>query len=155
VKSCRIHPAIGIARVGDHPTEFFIGPETPGLYTPPPTYKSGTPPAIKRQGARFRIFAYGAAGKVLGELTAADATITWKVHLVNAKAEWDTFDGRSGETLPLNQRRPNKQRNVGVKTGWESLIIDGGTQTAGPNQTARFSGGTVHFSASGVVFVTC
>jgi len=66
VKSCRIHPAIGIARVGDHPTEFFIGPETPGLYTPPPTYKSGTPPAIKRQGARFRIFAYGAAGKVLG-----------------------------------------------------------------------------------------
>ena len=46
VKSCKIHPAIGIARVGDHPTEFFIGPETPGLYTPPPTYKSGTPPAI-------------------------------------------------------------------------------------------------------------
>ena len=140
VKSCKIHPAIGIARVGDHPTEFFIGPETPGVFTPPPTYKSGTPPAIKRQAARFRIFAYDAAGKPLGELSAADATITWKVHLVNAKAEWDKFDGRAGETLPLNQRRPNQQRNKSVKTGRESLIIDGGIQTAGPNQTARFAG---------------
>jgi hypothetical protein len=140
VKSCKIHPAIGIARVGDHPTEFFIGPETPGLYTPPPTYKSGTPPAIKRQGARFRIFAYDAANKPLGELSSADATITWKVHLVNAKAEWDTFEGREGETLPLDQRRPGHQRNKSVKTGRESLIIDGGIQTAGPNQTARFAG---------------
>jgi len=140
VKSCRIHPAIGIARVGNHPTEFFVGPETPGLFTPPATYKSGTPPAIKRQGARFRIFAYDAKDKLLGELTAAEATITWKVHLVNAKAEWDTFGGRDGETLPLDQRRPGEQRNQSVTTGRESLIIDGGVQTAGPNQTARFAG---------------
>jgi len=28
VAKCKIHPAIGIARVGNHPTEFFIGPET-------------------------------------------------------------------------------------------------------------------------------
>ena len=140
IASCRIHPAIGIARVGDHPTEFFIGPETPGNYTPPPSYKEGTLPAIKRQGARFRIFAYNAAGTPLGELSPAQATITWKVHLVNAKAEWDRFAGRKGETLPLNQRRPNEQRNKSVKTGRESLIIDGGVHTAGPNQTARFTG---------------
>jgi hypothetical protein len=26
----KIHPAIGIARVGNHPTAFFIGPESTG-----------------------------------------------------------------------------------------------------------------------------
>ena len=140
IASCKIHPAIGIARVGNHPTEFFIGPETPGRYDPPSSYKSGTPPAIKRQGARFRVFAYDAAGVPLGELSPAEAAITWKVHLVNAKAEWDLFDGRSGELLPLNGRRPNVQRNSGVVTGRESLIIDGGVRTVGPNQAARFSG---------------
>jgi len=56
---------------------------------------------IKRQAARFRIFAYDASGAVLGELSPAEAAITWKVHLVNAKAEWDKFDGRKGEKLPL------------------------------------------------------
>ena len=30
----RIHPAIGIARVGDSPDDYFIGPEAPGI---PPT----------------------------------------------------------------------------------------------------------------------
>ena len=26
----RIHPGIGVARVGDSPDDFFIGPEAPG-----------------------------------------------------------------------------------------------------------------------------
>jgi hypothetical protein len=29
IKTIKIHPAIGIARVGDSPTEFFIGPGAP------------------------------------------------------------------------------------------------------------------------------
>ena len=33
----KIHPAIGIARVGNgHPDQFFIGPEIPGLPTSAP-----------------------------------------------------------------------------------------------------------------------
>src|SRR3954471_4473542 len=63
----RIHPAIGIARVGDSPDDFFVGPEAPGIS--PELQKPGAPSArpgkykdqqhrIKRQGARFRIYAY-------------------------------------------------------------------------------------------------
>ena len=39
VAKCKIHPAIGIARIGNHPTEFFIGPETPDRYDPPSAFK--------------------------------------------------------------------------------------------------------------------
>lgn len=56
-----IHPAIGVARVGDSPEEFFIGPEVPD---PPPVMlgESRDPAgALKRQAARFRV----------------SATITW------------------------------------------------------------------------------
>src|SRR5262245_5121506 len=69
---CKIHPAIGIARVGNSPDEFFIGPEIPGGFDPPSGgYKDagdlnkGIPPRIKRQAARFRIFAYNTAGQVV------------------------------------------------------------------------------------------
>jgi hypothetical protein len=27
---CKIYPGVGIARIGNSPDEFFIGPETPG-----------------------------------------------------------------------------------------------------------------------------
>ena len=30
IVACAIHPAIGIARVGNSPDECFLGPETPG-----------------------------------------------------------------------------------------------------------------------------
>jgi hypothetical protein len=30
IDHCRIHPGIGIARLGNSPTEFFIGPEASG-----------------------------------------------------------------------------------------------------------------------------
>ena len=63
----RIHPAIGIARVGDSVDDYFIGPEAPGvlpiLNKPdasslrPGKYKDPQQ-RIKRQGARFRIYAY-------------------------------------------------------------------------------------------------
>ena len=29
-KIYKIHPAIGVARVGNHESAFFVGPETPG-----------------------------------------------------------------------------------------------------------------------------
>lgn len=59
----KIYPSIGIARVGNSASEFFVGPEIPGhpgieidgagVETPVKQYKARTD-QIKRQGARFR-----------------------------------------------------------------------------------------------------
>jgi hypothetical protein len=101
VKVYKIHPAIGVARVGNSPNAFFIGPETPdapgveiaadGSETPIQNYKANG--AIKRQGARFRVYEYDrdANGKLTlnKEITADLAKIEWKVDLVNRKAALD------------------------------------------------------------------
>src|SRR5579883_3145490 len=98
----KIHPAVGIARVGDSPDAFFVGPEKPGApgreigtagtETSITQYKSGG--KIKRQGARFRVYEYDKDAttgqlKLVRELKPTDATIEWKVDLVNRKAALD------------------------------------------------------------------
>ena len=85
ITGVRIHPALGVARVGNSPTDFFIGPERPWDRTPPPGgYKDGQC-RVKRQAARFRLFADHDDGTTT-ELTAADGPISWTVHLANRKA---------------------------------------------------------------------
>jgi hypothetical protein len=120
-KVFKIHPAVGIARVGDHPDAFFVGPEL--AYSPEldgasalqgvspvdldanvkdipfTTYKKDG--HIRRQGARFRIFSYeqGAGGALTDprEITAApNVEITWTVELCNRKAAWDHRIGMPG-----------------------------------------------------------
>ncbi|MGW7452441.1 LodA/GoxA family CTQ-dependent oxidase [Streptomyces sp. NPDC054787] len=86
-----IHPAIGVARVGDSADEFFLGPETedePPL--PTGSYKDATG-ALKRQAARFRVYGYNAAGQPVAELTTANADISWTVHVANKKGAWYQF----------------------------------------------------------------
>ena len=78
---CAIHPAVGVARVGDSPDEYFLGPEQPGAEETPASYKDQAG-RVKRQAVRFRIFAYDESDTVIGELTADDAEIAWTVHLV-------------------------------------------------------------------------
>src|SRR5262245_11882874 len=146
---CKIHPAIGIARVGNSPSDYFIGPEIPDRESAPVGgFKDrgdpalGIPPQVKRQGARFRIFAYDDKDKLIGEMTGEHAEIVWTVHLVNSKAEGDRFTGVVGEELPIGQRRPRqfwRNRNIDDRA---SLIIDPGARTLrGPNQSAEFDGG--------------
>jgi len=102
----RIHPAFGIARMGNSP-EHFIGPETPGVpgnsddgITFKPFHDSQG--RILRQGARFRVFEYdeGPEGQlsnpqevsIIGEIV----DIEWRVHLANRKASFFTFYGQKG-----------------------------------------------------------
>jgi hypothetical protein len=92
IVSLKIHPAIGVARLGNSPDEFFVGPER--LWDPPDPsggFKD-TSGRVKRQAARFRVFAYHDDGSIK-ELTAADATITWTVQLANKKAVSNNVDG--------------------------------------------------------------
>src|SRR3954447_7348995 len=88
---CAIHPGIGIARLGNSPNGYFIGPEVPGIVPDPGGAYKDAQGRIKRQVARFRIFGLNAANQVVKELTADDAAITWRVHLANKKAAWYQF----------------------------------------------------------------
>lgn len=121
----KIHPAVGVARVGDSPEPGFIGPEQPGV---PANWNFDTASfnkfkddqgRIKRQGARFRIFKYDEAGNVVGEVLPGQdgvVSIEWTVHVANHKASFYEFSGPDGEdgdytdhpfrnaSVPLDQR---------------------------------------------------
>ncbi len=115
----RIHPAIGIARVGNHPTDYYFGPEAPGVAPEGPFKSDGK---IKRQAVRFRIFRYtydedGLAG--IREVTAdADnVKIKWSVHLINKKAASAVF----------RPEQPVRLRNAHIQSERRRLVIDSGT----------------------------
>jgi hypothetical protein len=132
IKTIRIHPAIGIARVGNA-LEYFIGPLKPGeAAAPAGGFKVGNL-NIKPQAAEFRLYAYDEAGRLMGEITSAEAQITWGAHLVNKKAEAENF--------PSGPARRNPQvTNPAERAG---LIIDPGSRSLrGPNQFAEFNTGT-------------
>ena len=132
ITTIKIHPAIGIARLGNSPTEFFIGPEKPGVHLRPRGGYRDAQGRIKRQAVRFRLYAYDGKGKLIGEITSQEAHIDWTVHLANKKAEWKEFDG-------WNANAP--RRNAGVADR-ESLKIDPGPRAvSGPNKTALFNTG--------------
>ena len=82
-----IHPAIGIARVGDSKNGWFYAPEVPTAQPVKEGYRDDDG-ALKREACRFRIYGYNADGEVVRELTANEADITWKVHVANHKAAW-------------------------------------------------------------------
>ena len=100
IEKLKIHPSIGVARIGNHPTEFYIGPEFPNGYIKPDEiggFKAadaadGNILKIKRQGARFRVFAYYDDGEVK-ELNSENAEITWSVKIANTKARSKGFYG--------------------------------------------------------------
>lgn len=86
-----IYPSIGVARVGNSLTDWYLGPEVPDpLPLPAGSYRDSTG-ALKREAARFRIYGLNAAGMIVRELTSANANITWTVQLANKKAAWYGF----------------------------------------------------------------
>src|SRR5262245_55302518 len=153
IRTCRIHPAIGIARVGGSRDGYFIGPEIPGQDRTPLDRKYGFKDKhglLLRQAARFRIYGYDAGGQVVAELTAANAAIEWRVHVANHKAAWYDFDeamdipsfSGSGGTSPRSSERRNKDV-TGVSR--EQLVIDPGPRTISGTSTSgkryRLDGG--------------
>ncbi len=91
IVSYAIYPGIGIARVGNSPDEYFIGPEAPGEVPQPEGGYKDSAGRIKRQAARFRIYGLDENGEAVREITADDAEITWRVHVANRKAGWYQF----------------------------------------------------------------
>jgi len=128
MKTYKIYPPIGVARIGNHPSEIFIGPELPGQVVKPENgFKVDG--KIKRQAARFRVFEFE-NGALMREIRSNEGTISWKVSLANKKANWKQFDGPAD--LPLrNGHVPNdKKSGLELKTGPKYIV--------GNNQKVEF-----------------
>lgn len=137
-KTYVIHPAIGIARMGNAPLDiddtstYFIGAESP--YQIPnegESYKKNG--KIRKQAQRFRIFEYedGIASREI-TLTQADIkNITWHVQVGNRKAALLIDDAASGSISAPTHRpqdfHPSTSRNTKViGDARKGLCIDSG-----------------------------
>lgn len=145
----KIHPSVGIARVGNSSKEdgFYVGPQVVDpLPGPENFYRDGTG-ALKREVAEFRIYGYDAQGRVLCELAMQDGVdIEWTVELANHKAAWYNFelalDIPEAATAPPSTRRnanvPFPERGtLSIQPGPRSIDAPG---AAGP--AYHFDGGS-------------
>ena len=168
----RIHPGLGIARLGNSPDAFCISPEKPAalpldcdeqgnpLLSPDgmteltiKTFKD-TEGRIKRQAARFQVWAYDdetPSGRPLklgdqiegGGNSGTLVNIEWRVYLANKKASWYEFDQLRGEH-GYSPDHPLRNAAITNENERQRLIIDPGPRTV-DHQTQR----TAQFSRDG------
>jgi hypothetical protein len=170
----RIHPAIGIARLGDSTSDFCISPEKPaalpiacdlqGNAILSPDGKSEVTVTkfkddmgrIKRQAARFKIYAYDdehPEGRLLklgdkiegGGNSGTLVDIQWRVYLANKKSVWFTFSGLSGEH-GYSADHPLRNADITGDDARQALIIDPGARFV---STANASQRRATFDRSG------
>jgi hypothetical protein len=129
----KIYPSIGVARVGNAPKKFTVGPE---VYRGLPTNPDGTPFSEQdlrddegrmcRQAAQFRIFRQGPNGPEEVTLeTSGVKSITWTAHLANKKSSWYEFVTNEGQSGYASN---HKWRNASVKDR-HKLVIDAGPRS--------------------------
>jgi hypothetical protein len=124
IVSARIHPGIGIARIGDS-REYVIGPEVIGPRAESMRDEDG---ALKRQAARFRVYGIDENGDVVNELTSDTAEISWTVHVANRKAAWYRFI--AALDIPEAADTQCALRNSAVKgPERQRLVIDPGPKS--------------------------
>ena len=150
----KIHPAIGIARVGDSPDEFYLAPEQAGQLPNELTPDGGEQPVtkfkdgqgrVKRQAARFRVYGYDDDFKQGKEIQVGDRIqvvywktgqsivgevkdIQWTVYLANKKASWYEFQQLDGEH-GYGPGHPLRNGDVTDADARQNVIYDPGTQT--------------------------
>lgn len=166
----KIHPAIGIARVGDSPDSFYLAPEQAGQL-PVELTSDGKEQQItkfkddqqrvKRQAARFRVYGYDDDFKQGKELQVGDTIevvkpnsgqlltvevqdIEWTVYLANKKASWYEFKQLDGEH-GYDPKHPLRNADVTDADARQQLIIDPGPRTVSytnkKQRTAQFAKG--------------
>jgi hypothetical protein len=138
IVSVAIYPGIGVARLGDSPEGWFMGPEAPGEVPggePGFRFKDDEG-RIKRQAARFRIYGLDAEGRAVREIHLGQkgTEIEWTVHVANKKAAWYVFN--NAMDLPGSIAMDAVRRNKKVLgDDRRRLTIDPGTRSiAGANQ---------------------
>jgi hypothetical protein len=174
----KIHPGIGIARLGNSPDAFCISPETPAALPiacdsqgNPLLSADGTTPVrvtkfkddegrIKRQAARFQIFVYDEKSPDGRPLAIGDhiegggnagtlVDIQWRVYLANKKACWYEFQQLEGEH-GYPDGHPLRNASITDSHARQRLIIDPGPQVVSllSNRRAKFDRGTGDLYAS-------
>jgi L-Lysine epsilon oxidase N-terminal/L-lysine epsilon oxidase C-terminal domain len=163
----KIHPAIGVARLGNS-DEFYLAPEATGdlpiVCEPDGTVEGPEQKVtqfkddqgrIKRQGARFRVFVYddrspsGRELQINDPITVLDpvsgqvstgtlADIQWTVYLANKKASWYAFQETDGEH-GYAPGHPLRNANVTDADSRQKLIIDPGPQTVSVTGTGGYT----------------
>jgi hypothetical protein len=164
VATYRIHPGIGIARLGNSDTDFYLAPETPaGLpqacdANGNPTHQAdGVTPVlvtnfkdaqgrIKRQAARFQVYVYDETSPEGRPLKIGDhiegggnagtlVDIQWQVYVANKKACWYEFKQTEGEH---GYAHSHPRRNADV-TNRDRLVIDPGPRIVNATTKRRAS----------------
>lgn len=144
----KIHPAIGVARIGTS-SKFYIAPETSGgLPTDPVTGQPVTSfrdinGDLLKQAQRFRVFSYddtnpGDPGTEVAVGAGGIKAIDWTVYLANKKACWYQFEQLTGSKMEgdlgyIANGSLNPLRNSDVTSPVErqALIVDPGPRTVG------------------------
>lgn len=143
----KIHPAIGIARLGNS-DQFYIAPEEAGaLPTDPKSHQPVTSfrdsrGRLLKQAARFRVFAYESADDPGTEVRSGSGgvkAVQWTVHLANKKASWYQFEQLTGSGMEgdagyiANGPKINPLRNPRITNPAQrqALILDPGPRTVG------------------------
>jgi hypothetical protein len=134
-----IYPAIGVCRIGNS-AEYFIGPEVTHRKPQPLGSYRDKEGKLKRQAARFRVYGLNALDEPVRELTAAEAQITWQVHLANHKSAWYQF--QLAMDIPEVAQAPLTGLRNATVSDRKKLIIDGGPLqiTGAQQQSEAFTG---------------
>ena len=132
----QIHPSIGIARLGNSPSEFYLAPTKIGgrplecnsfgdeiLVENEPVYVKkfkDKKKLVKRQATKFKIFKHDSddPNSVPTEIDLANdpniKKITWRVHLANKKSSWYDFDYFMGDLL-IGEDNDYKSHNAKLR----------------------------------------
>ena len=173
----RIHPGLGIARLGNSPQAFCISPEQPAalpiacdergnpLMTPDGMSEvrvlsfKDSEGRMKRQAARFQVWAYDEKSPNGRPLKLGDPVegggnagvlvdIQWRVYLANKKSSWYDFLQLQGEH-GYDPNHPRRNSAITDDNARQQLIID-----PGPRSVDHSSSRTAHFNRDNDAYAT-
>lgn len=155
-----IHPRIGVARLGNSPTDFYLAPNrTGGLPVACDANGDETSPGapvttfkdeigrIMRQASKFKVYRRGEGVPTPVIATSDDVkSVTWTVHVANKKPIWYTFSELQGDlnfgdaNSYANQHIPVNNPDVTSDSDRKELMIDPGPRTvSGTHQSEAIS----------------